>query len=345
MNMYEILHDLNLLWFFLIGVLLTGYAILDGFDLGVGSLHLFTRTDHDRRVLINAIGPVWDGNEVWLVTGGGALFAAFPHAYASAFSGFYLAFMFLLCALIFRAVAIEFRSKLQPRAWRGFWDWAFSIASIVSSVLFGVAVGNMMMGIPIGPDMEFQGRFVDLLKPYPLLVGVFNLSVFAMHGSIYLYMKTEGELQQRVRRWIWRTFGFFLLMYIFTTIVTLIQVPNATRNFRCFPWVWVIVVLNVLAIANIPRAIYLDMPVRAFITSACTIAALTFLFGIALYPNLIVSSISPEYNLTAYNAASSQKTLAIMRNIAIIGMPFVLAYTAAIYWIFRGKVKIDRTSY
>jgi cytochrome bd ubiquinol oxidase subunit II len=337
--------DYNLLWFFLVGVLLTGYAILDGFDLGVGSLHIFARTDRDRRILMNSIGPVWDGNEVWLVTAGGALFAAFPNAYAAAFSGFYLPFMILLCALIFRAVALEFRSKQESRLWRGTWDWAFFLASAASSVLFGVAVGNMIMGIPIGEDMEFSGTLLDLLHPYPLLVGIFNLSMFTMHGSIYLYMKTEGELQERVRGWLYRTFGFFLLMYIFTTIVTLIQVPNATNNFEDFPWVWAVVFLTVLAIANIPRAIYLNMPLRAFISSACTIAGLIFLFGIALFPNLIVSSISAEYNLTAYTAASSQKTLRIMALIALLGMPFVLGYTAAIYWIFRGKVRIDKASY
>lgn len=337
--------DLNMYWFFMMGLLLTGYAILDGFDLGVGTLHLFARTDNERRISMNSIGPVWDGNEVWLVTAGGALFAAFPDAYATAFSGFYLPFMFLLCALIFRAVALEFRSKRPERLWRSGWDTAFFLASATSSLLFGVAVGNMIQGIPIGADKEFSGNILDLLNPYALLVGVFNVSLFAMHGSIYLYLKTEGEFQQRVRMWVYRTFGAFLLLYIITTIVTLLQVPNATRNFTTFPWVWVIVVLNILAIANIPRAIVLGLPVRAFVSSACTIAALVFLFGIALFPNLIVSSIDAAYNLTAYNAASSQKTLRIMQVITFIGLPFVLSYTVAIYWIFRGKTRLDKTSY
>ena len=230
--------DLNLLWFFLVGALLTGYAILDGFDLGVGTLHLFTRTDHERRISMNSIGPVWDGNEVWLVTGGGALFAAFPEAYATAFSGFYLAFMLVLFALIFRAVALEFRSKRPEAAWRSFWDASFSVSSTLAALLFGVAVGNMMQGIPVGADREFSGNLLTLLTPYPIMVGVLTVAMFTMHGSIYLLLKTEGDLHRRVRMWCWRAFGFFLAIYMFTTIVTLIRVPNATRNFTDFPWVW-----------------------------------------------------------------------------------------------------------
>lgn len=338
--------DLNIFWFIMLGVLLTGYAILDGFDLGVGALYLFTKGDQDRRILLNSIGPVWDGNEVWLVTFGGALFAAFPDAYATAFSGFYLAFMLLLFALIFRAVAIEFRGKQASRIWKASWDVAFSVASAVAAVLFGVAVGNMMRGIPLGADQEFKGTFFSLLHPYPVLVGVLNLAMFAMHGSIYLYLKTEGDLQQKVRRWIWRTFAVFVVLYAITTVATLVSVPTATKNFEMFPWVWGLVALNVLAIANIPRAVHKGMPRYAFFSSACTIAALIFLFGFALFPNLITSSIDPlRYSLTVYNAASSQKTLGIMRVIAALGLPFVLAYTGAVYWVFRGKVKLGEHSY
>jgi cytochrome d ubiquinol oxidase subunit II len=337
--------DLNLFWFILMGVLLTGYAILDGFDLGVGIMHLFVKKDEERRLLMNSIGPLWDGNEVWLVTFGGALFAAFPHAYATAFSGFYLPFMFLLFALIFRAVSMEFRSKQEMKWWRKTWDVAFTVASTLASFLFGVAVGNMMIGLPIGADMEYQGGLLNLLGPFPLLTGVFAVATFAMHGSIYLYLKTEGDLQQRIQRWMWTTFGIFLVLYIFTTMATLVSLPSAVTNFREIPWAWVVVVLNVLAIANIPRAIYLGKPVYAFLSSAATIAALTFLFGFSLFPNMIVSSIDPAFNLTIYNAASSQKTLGIMRWIAVLGMPFVLSYTIIIYWIFRGKTTLGKFSY
>jgi cytochrome bd ubiquinol oxidase subunit II len=337
--------DLHALWFVLLGVLLAGYAILDGFDLGVGILHLSVRKEEERRILMNSIGPLWGGNEVWLVTFGGALFAAFPNAYATVFSGFYTAFMVLLFALIFRAVSIEFRSKLDAPAWRMFWDVSFCAASTVATLLFGVAVGNAMRGMPIGADGEFRSRFVDLLPPYALLVGCFTVALFAMHGSIYLHLKTEGELQKKIHGWMWWAFGFFLVTYIFTTIFTLVDVPLATRNFHAHPWMWLVVVLNVLAVANIPRAIYLGRPGYAFASSCATVAALTFLFGVALFPDLVHSSLSPDWSLTIYNAASSEKTLVIMATIAALGMPFVLAYTAVIYRVFRGKVQLGKSSY
>ncbi len=337
--------DLHLFWFATLGVLLAGYAILDGFDLGVGILHLTVRKDEERRILMNSIGPLWDGNEVWLVTFGGALFAAFPNAYATAFSGFYLPFMFLLFALIFRAVSLEFRSKRPSPAWRSTWDVSFFLASLLATFLFGVAVGNMILGIPIGADGEYAGTLFDLLRPYPILVGLLAIATFAMHGSIYLYLKTESELQKRIHRWMWRTFGLFLVLYLFTTMVTLVTLPAVTRNFQTMPWAWAAVLLNILAVANIPRAIYLERPGYAFLSSSYTIAALTFLFGIALFPNLIVSNLNPEWSLTIYNAASSEKTLRLMRGIAFLGMPFVLAYTGIVYWVFRGKVQLGKSSY
>jgi len=337
--------DLHVFWFALLGVLLIGYAILDGFDLGVGILHLSVRNDKERRLFMNSIGPLWDGNEVWLVTFGGAMFAAFPDAYATVFSGFYTAFMVLLFALIFRAVSMEFRSKQEARWWRSFWDIAFCVSSITTTFLFGVAVGCTMKGMPIGPDKEFQGTIMDLLHPYALLIGVFAVVTFAMHGSIYLYLKTEGELQKRIHHWMWRTFGMFLVTYLLTTIYTLIEVPLATRNFRSYPWVWGIVVLNLLAVANIPRAIYLGRPGYAFASSCATIAALTFLFGTALFPELVHSSLNPDWSLTIYNASSSEKTLKIMRTVAFCGMPFVITYTVVVYWVFRGKVELGKFSY
>jgi cytochrome d ubiquinol oxidase subunit II len=337
--------DLYLLWFALLGVLLTGYAVLDGFDLGVGILYLAFKRDQERRLLLNSIGPLWDGNEVWLVTFGGALFAAFPDAYATAFSAFYVPFMLLLFALIFRAVSIEFRSKQEHPLWRRFWDVSFAGASTLAALLFGVAVGSSMRGIPIGPDREFAGTFWDLIGPYPVLVGLLAVATCAMHGSLYLYLKTEGELQERVHHFIWRTFGFFLVLYLLTTIYTLAEMPQAVRNFHAVPAAWIVVVLNVLAVANIPRAIYLGRPGYAFVSSCCTIAALTFLFGVALFPNLIVSTLDPGWSLTIYRAASSERTLRIMRLIAFLGLPFVAAYTAVVYWIFRGKVKLGTFSY
>jgi cytochrome bd ubiquinol oxidase subunit II len=337
--------DLNILWFILLGVLLTGYAILDGFDLGVGILHFTAKTDEERRIFMNSIGPLWDGNEVWLVTFGGALFAAFPEAYATAFSGFYLAFMVLLFALIFRAVSLEFRSKAGINLWRNFFDGGFFVASLVATLLFGVAIGNMMSGLKVGADKEYAGTFFDLLGPYPLVVGVFVVSIFAMHGAIYLYLKTEGELQKRMLPLMWKTFGFFLVMYMVTTMYTLAARPEALNLLKQYPIAWVVPVLSILAIANIPRAIFQGRPGYAFLSSCATIVGLNFVLGVALFPNLIVSSIDPAYNLTIYNAASSQKTLGIMRTIAFLGMPFVIAYTIVIYWVFRGKVELGKFSY
>jgi cytochrome d ubiquinol oxidase subunit II len=331
--------DLNTLWFALVGILFIGYAILDGFDLGVGALHLFTRTDTERRLMINSIGPVWDGNEVWLVTGGGALFAAFPEVYATAFSGFYLAMMLLLFALIFRAVAIEFRSKRESKTWRRTWDIGFSAASIAGSFLIGVALGNIAWGVPLDQNYVFVGSFGSLLHPYALLVGVTTVALFMMHGAIYVVMKTEGDLQKRIRGWINNTIIFFIICYATTTMATLLYVPTMTNNIRNYPWLFVIPLLNMLAIANIPREIHHHRYFRAFLSSCAALAALLVLFGLDMFPNLILSS--PDI----YNAASSQKTLGIMGIIALIGMPIVLAYTATVYWIFRGKVKITETSY
>ncbi len=337
--------DLNLIWFLLVGVLLTGYIVLDGFDLGVGVLHLFTKKDEDRRLLLNSIGPVWDGNEVWLVVGGGALFAAFPNVYATVFSGFYLAFMLLLFALIFRAVAIEFRSKQRAAWWRNLWDVSFSVASILSSLLIGIAFGNIAWGIPLSADGEFAGNFFTLIHPYSLLMGLTTLALFMMHGSIYLVMKTEGALQQRARSWVHNTIIFFVICYATVTMATLLYVPHMTEMVKAHPVLFVIPLLNILAVANIPREMYHERGFQGFLSSCAAMAALMVLFGIGMFPNLVVSNPNPEYSLTIYNAASSQKTLSIMLVIALIGMPLVLAYTVSIYWIFRGKVKLDPSSY
>ena len=341
------MEPLQLFWFILIGVLMAGYGILDGFDLGVGILHLCVRKDQERRILMNSIGPLWDGNEVWLVVFGGALFAAFPRAYAAAFSGFYTPFMLLLFALIFRAVSMEFRSKQDMAWWRSGWDAAFCVASTLAAFLFGVTVGNSIGGLPLGASGDFVTAvpLTTMLGWYPILVGLFAVATFAMHGSIYLYLKTEGELQQRIHRWMWRTFFLFLALYVLVSIFTLTANPGSIAKFREHPWAWGVVALNGLAIANIPRAIYTGRPFYAFISSSCTIAAFTFLFGLTLFPNMIVSNLNPEWNLTVAKAASSEKTLTIMTIIAFLGLPFVLTYTVTIYWVFRGKVRIDRFSY
>jgi cytochrome d ubiquinol oxidase subunit II len=338
--------DLPIIWYGLVGILLTGYAILDGFDLGVGVLHLLARRDEHRRIFLNAIGPVWDGNEVWLVTGGGALFAAFPEVYATVFSGFYLAFMLLLFALIFRAVAIEFRSKQENARWRQVWDVSFSLASIVASLLLGVAFGNVIWGIPLNQQREFAGSFLGLLHPFPLLVGVTTLALFMMHGAIYLVLKTEGELQALVRGWVNNAIIFFVICYGITTMATLLYVPRMSLHMRQYPVFFLVPLLTMLAIANIPREIHHGREFLAFLSSGAAMAGLMTLVAIGMFPYMVPSWPNPEWGLTIYNAASSTGALTVMLIIAAIGVPLVLAYTASIYYIFRGKVKsLDSTSY
>jgi cytochrome bd ubiquinol oxidase subunit II len=337
--------SLNEIWFVLVGVLFTGYVMLDGFDLGVGALQLFTKTDEERRLMLNAIGPVWDGNEVWLVTGGGALFAAFPEVYATVFSGFYLAFVLLLFSLIFRAVAIEFRSKRPEAWWRQTWDVLFSLGSVLSSFLIGVAIGNIVWGVPLDKDHEFAGTFLGLLGPYPILLGITTVALFAMHGAIYVVMKTEGELQARARGWIQNAIIFFVLAYAATSLATLLYIPRMSLPLQKHPWLFIIPLLNILAVANIPREIHLGNEFKAFLSSCAAMIALMALFGVGMYPHMVFCDTDPANSLDIFNAASSQKTLGIMLIIACMGVPIVLAYTVCIYWIFRGKVKLESMSY
>ncbi|HEX7629682.1 MAG TPA: cytochrome d ubiquinol oxidase subunit II, partial [Candidatus Methylomirabilis sp.] len=315
------------------------------FDLGVGALHLLTGKDEHRRLMINAIGPVWDGNEVWLVTGGGALFAAFPEVYATVFSGFYLAFMLVLCLLIFRAVAIEFRSKLPMLWWRRMWDVSFSVASIGLSILLGVAFGNIIWGVPLDAQREFAGSFLGLLHPYALLVGVTTLALFMMHGAIYIALKTEGELHAIARGWINNSIIFFVICYGLTTMTTLLYLPHMSQQMRDYPIFFAVPVLTMLAIANIPREIHLGSDFLAFLSSGATMVGLMTLVATGIFPTLVLSRPNPDLSLTIYNAASSPKTLTIMLIIALIGVPIVVAYTGSIYYVFRGKVKLDTMSY
>lgn len=337
--------DLNTIWFLLIGILLTGYALLDGFDFGVGAFHLFARKEDERRILLNSIGPVWDGNEVWLVVGGGALFAAFPHVYATVFSGFYLAFILLLFALIFRAASIEFRGKLSSPAWQGLWDTVFSFSSILAPILIGVAFGNVVWGVPIDPEKEFAGTFLSLLHPYSLLMGVTVLALFMMHGALYLWMKTEGDLEEKVRKWAGGAFVFFSVCFGLVTAATFRFVPRMITAFGKEPLFCLVPLLAIFILLSIPWHIKEGRKGAAFISSSAVIIFLMMLFGIGMYPDLIASNPNPERSLTIYNAASSEKTLSIMLTIALIGMPLVLTYVTVIYRVFRGKVKLDSSSY
>jgi cytochrome d ubiquinol oxidase subunit II len=335
----------NEIWYVLVGILFTGYAILDGFDLGVGGLHLLARSDSERRVFLNSIGPFWDGNQVWLVTGGGALFAAFPHVYATAFSGFYLAFILLLFMLIFRGISIHVRSLRPGRPWRAFWDGAFCVSSLLASLLIGVALGNVTWGVPIQENFRYQGNLLAQLHPYALLTGVTVVAVFLMHGAIYLVMKTEGDLNRRVQGWVRPSIVFFVLMYALTTLATLLYLPHMVAPFRAHPLLFLVPVGSVLAIANIPREVHHGRELAAFLSSGAAIALLLVLFGMGMFPELIHARPDPSLSMTAYNSASSPLTLKTMLILAGIGIPLVLGYTFHIYRIFRGKVKLDAMSY
>ncbi|MGZ5432385.1 MAG: cytochrome d ubiquinol oxidase subunit II [Thermoanaerobaculia bacterium] len=333
--------DLQLIWFLLIGVLLVGYAILDGFDLGVGMLHLFiAKDDRERRVLLNSIGPVWDGNEVWLVTAGGAIFAAFPMVYATVFSGFYLALMLLLTALVVRAVSLEFRSKVEAPAWRAAWDAAFAFGSFLPALLFGIAIGNIVRGVPIASDGEFAGTFLGLLNPFSLAVGLLSVAMFLMQGASWLSLRTEDALRARamlVARFAWIA---FVALWLIVTLYARFEAPHLFLNYT-LPLTWVAPIVCVAAVAAYPFVSGL----RAFAASSIAIAALIAIMGQALYPYMVPSLGDLSNGLTIRNASSTPLTLKVMLVIALVGMPFVVGYTIWIYRRFLTPVVLDEHSY
>ena len=337
--------DLNTIWFLLVAVLIIGYAVLDGFDLGVGVLHLFTRNEEEKRINMNAIGPVWDGNEVWLLTGGGALFAAFPIVYATVFSGFYIALMLLLFALIFRAVSFEFRGKVESVKWKKTWDAAFGIGSLLPAVLFGVAIGNILRGIPIDGNGFFTGNFFTLLNPYSILVGILSLILFTMHGSIYMTMKSEGNQQQRMKNTAPRLWIAFVSVYVIVTMYSIFESGYLFESMLSNPLFWILFIPMLAAIIYIPVGLKSEKRGRAFFASSFTIACMIGLMAASLFPRLVPSLTDLTNSLTIYNASSTERTLFTMLIIALIGMPLVIGYTIFIYRAFKGKVQIGEHSY
>ena len=337
--------DYPTLWFLIVGGLFSGYAILDGFDLGAGAWHLFFKKEQSRRIALNAIGPVWDGNEVWLVIGGGALFAGFPVLYATLFSAMYIPFMLFLAFLIFRAISIEFRSKEPMKWWRNTWDVSYSVSSIMLALLLGIVLGNVLQGMPIGPDLEFSGNWLIFINPYAIMTGVTTLALFMMHGAIYLMMKTEGRLYAKISILLKRAIVFFIVIFSLLTLYTLIYIPHLSDRFKSSPALFIFPVLAFLSIANIPRFVSKRKYRMAFVFSSVTVSLLLSLAAIELYPVLILSTSDPANNITIYNAASSIGTLKIMLTIAAIGAPLVISYTTFVFWTFRGKVRLDETSY
>lgn len=337
--------DYPTLWFLLVGAVFSGYAILDGFDLGAGAWHLFFRKEKSRRIALNAVGPVWDGNEVWLVIGGGALFAGFPHVYATLFSAMYIPFMLFLLFLILRAISIEFRSKEPMLWWRKLWDTTYSVASITLALALGIVLGNVLQGMAIGPDKEFAGSWLEFLNPYAFLVGFTTLALFMMHGAIYLLMKTEGRLYAKLTILLKRGIIAFVILFSITSLYTLIYIPHLSDDFKAQPALFIVPVLTFLAIANIPRLAAKRKFRQAFIFSALSIAFLLVLIAIELYPTILLSTLDPTYSINVYNAASSEKSLGIMLLFAAVGIPLVGGYTYFVYKTFAGKVELDEMSY
>jgi cytochrome d ubiquinol oxidase subunit II len=336
---------LQILWFGLLGVLLAGYAVLDGFDLGVGTLSLTRRDPEDRRLMINAIGPVWDGNEVWLITAGGALFAAFPPVYATAFSSLYLAMMLLLVALIARAVSIEFRGKVESPAWRRAWDLSFGLGSLLATLLLGVAAGNVMLGLPLEAGGRFTGDFLGLLNPFALAIGLTAVAMFVTHGAVYMVSKAEGALAADMRAWARRAWIAWVALYVLATALAFFAAPRLFERALGFPPTWAALVLVFCGLALVPVFLRAGRPGRAFVASAAAVAGQVVLVGLGLYPRLLPSSSDPAHDLTIANASSSALTLTVMLVIALAGMPLVLAYQILIHRVFRGKVRLDEDSY
>ncbi|MBW2703806.1 MAG: cytochrome d ubiquinol oxidase subunit II [Deltaproteobacteria bacterium] len=338
------LHWLQLAWFLLFGVLIAGYAVLDGFDLGVGILSLFGRSDRERRLHINAIAPIWDGNEVWLVTAGGALFAAFPPVYATVFSGFYLPFMLLLVALIARAVSMEFRGKVESPRWRRFWDWSFGLGSLVPALLYGVVVGNLLLGIPLSPAGDYTGSFLDLLHPFALLVGLQGLAMFICQGGLYMALKSEGDLKTRMQRFATMAWSGWIVLFVASSVASFFTAPARMEGMTSSPWLWLVLLLLISGLLAIPLFVR-TRPGLAFLASSLAVAAQVALAGVSLFPALVPASNDPALSLTVSNASASEGSLMAMFIIAMVGMPLVLLYTFFIYRVFKGKVVIDEHSY
>ncbi len=338
--------DLNIIWFLLVGILIIGYAILDGFDLGVGILHFFAKNDNEKRVNLNAVGPVWDGNEVWLLTGGGAIFAAFPVVYATVFSGYYLALVLLLFGLIARAVSFEFRKHSHDDQMKKIWDMAFVFGSFLPALLYGVAFGNILHGIPIGENAQYYGNFFTLLNPFSVLVGLVGLFMFIMHGAVYMTLKSGGDQQVKMFNWAKNSYFIFLILYILATIYAFIGSNYLFANSFSNPLFYILTLVLVASIIYIPIGLKAKKAGLTFIASSVMIGTMILLSALSLFPRLAPSSINLEkYSLTIYNASSSQNTLMVMLIMALIGVPIVLGYTIYVYRVFKGKVVLNDDGY
>jgi cytochrome d ubiquinol oxidase subunit II len=327
---------LNTLWFIFIAILYTGFFVLEGFDFGVGILLPFLgKNDAQRRTIINSIGPHWDGNEVWLITAGGATFAAFPNWYATLFSGFYLPLFLVLIGLIIRGVAFEFRSKLDNLKWRNLWDWCIFTGSLLPTVLFPIAFSNLVRGVPIDGNMQYVGGFFNLLNPYALLAALSVTLLFILHGATFLSIKTSGDIEQKAKelvRWLWLLVVLMLIIFLITSfIITDVRLKLNVLSIL-FP---VLGVITILAAGYFLRKGQFG---RLFIMNCLTVAFVMLTIFTFLYPRVMVSSLNPDWSLTIQSAASSLITLRVMTIVTLIFLPIVLLYQAWTYWIFRKRV-------
>ena len=328
--------DLNTLWFVLIAVLFIGFLFLEGFDYGVGILLLFvSKDDTERRIVFNSIGPHWDGNEVWLLTAGGAIFAAFPNWYATLFSGFYLALFLILAGLIFRGVAFEFRSKDDNPTWRKIWDYSLFGGSVVSGLLWGVAIANIVRGVPIDESMTFTGNLFTLLNPYGLLGGLVTLSLFVLHGGLFLSLKTEGMVKQRSENIIKKAWLPTVILVVLFVAYSFVDTDMFT-GFNIVQGIGLVAAVVALLAAGF--YIYRKQYGYSFIGTGVTVVGVVMLLFGGLYPRVMPSSLGEQFDLTIYNASSSPYTLQVMSVIALIFVPLVLLYQGWTYYVFRQRM-------
>ncbi|MFH1985265.1 MAG: cytochrome d ubiquinol oxidase subunit II [Pseudomonadota bacterium] len=336
---------LQLIWFILWGLLWAIYFATDGFDLGIGSLYLFLgKSDTDRRVMLNAMGPLWNGNEVWLLTAGGVTFAAFPTVYAVMFSSLYSALMLLLFALIVRGVAFEFRGKVESPGWRKIWDICICVGSFLPALLLGVAFANIFRGLPIDADGIYHGNLLTLLNPYGLLGGVLFVLLFLIHGAIWLAIKSQGELHDRALATANKLWPVLLLV----AVIFLAASFFATRlydNYLAHPALFIVILATVAGLLGVKLFLQKQAMFKAWFASALTIIGATFYGVLGLYPNMFPSTLDPMFSLTAHNASSSPLTLKVMLVVALIFVPIVLAYQAWAYKTFSGKITDEELAY
>lgn len=363
---------LKLIWWALVAILLIGFAVMDGWDLGVAMLLPWVgRSDEERRVAINVVGPTWEGNQVWLVLGGGAVFAAWPLVYAAGFSVFYLALVLTLCALFLRPVGFEYRNKLAAPRWRGFWDWALFVGGLVPAIVFGVAIGNLFTGVPFRFDdamrITYGGGLLQQLNPFGLFCGVVSAVMLAMHGGALLVLRTEDAVQARARRAVailgWLLIVLFALgggwlrqmpgqvlsaigdtgMALTPLQKTVTSAPGGwLANYGTRPWLWAIPLLGMAGAALASLSAWRGWPWPAFLASSIAVAAIVATAGLSLFPFVLPSSIDPQSSLTAWDAVSSRRTLWIMLLVVIVFLPIVLAYTGWVYRVLRGTVTVEK---